>query len=240
MHTAAERAAHSQPERIKTKTWWMVLWQDSLLSVGYDRATSTALPESAYPPSDPKMLAELGGFSYQECMWRIGKVGLLTVRNRVLPQSMDSRLSTCQGLREEIENTQAQAAEHLKDVSKCRSSLDHVEHWILYLQASYMMSELCRPGVSPGNQDANKNHQLRRLCIVNLLNTVDAFNGLAMSSPLHTRTWSIKHRALSAALLLGILGEPLRNSHAPWASISSPSCRRGPMQLTKASSAHRI
>lgn len=214
MHTASKRATRSPTEVAKAKTWWMALWQDSVLCIGYDRATSATLAECPYPPSDSRLNAERGGLSYADCMWRITRIGLLTVQNRVSRQTMGVRLNTCSELRDDVVKTQTAAADHLRDVRKCASVHEQAEYWTFYLQASYMISELCRPGVNPGTSENEKSTHLRRLCIENLLKTVEAFNGLALAFPLHTRTWSIKHRALSAALLLGILGEPLRNQQA--------------------------
>ena len=210
--TASEHAGRSQADLLASKTWWAVLWQDSLLCISYDRATSTATPETPFPT--PDLRTDRGGLAYAECMYRIAKVGLLTVRNRIAPQSIESRLSRCVDLRRDIAQTREAAADHLRDQRSCKTIRDQVEYWVLHLHASYMTSELCRPAISPGTADFDRGATLRRLCIANLLNTVEAFNGIANASPLHARAWSVLHRALSAALLLGILGEPLRNSRA--------------------------
>lgn len=207
-HTAPERATKSAADLNASRTWWAVLWQDSLLSISYDRATSTATPDTAYPPPE---LPTGQGLTFRECMHRIAKVGLLTVNNRTAPQTIQARLNRCVDLREDIARTREAAAPHLRDERACRSIQDQCEFWTLYLHASYMTSELCRPAISPGTAEFDSNGDLRRLCIKNLVNTVEAFTGLANNSPIHTRSWAGVHRALSAALLLGILGEPLRS-----------------------------
>ena len=209
---ASEHASKSTTELVASKIWWAVLWQDSLLCISYDRATSTATPDTPFPP--PDLTIDRGGLQFAECMYRIAKVGLMTVRNRIAPQSIESRLSRCVDLRDEITRTRDTAADHLKDQRNCKTIRDQVEYWVLRLHASFMTSELCRPAISPGTADFDKGAALRRLCIANLLTTVEAFNGLSSASPLHARSWAVLHRALSAALLLGILGEPLRNSRA--------------------------
>lgn len=211
LHTMPETRPLSEADTIRCRTWWVVLWQDSLLSISYDRASSAATVDCPFPPEESP---QRGGITFAEAMHRICKVGLDTVRNRVAPQSIEARLSRCVDLREEIQRTQGRAADHLRDLTACRSIKDQSEYWILYLHASYMNSELCRPAISPSTADFDKSQRLRRLCIDNLMNTVEAFLGLANSSPVHTRSWAVVHRALSSALLLGILGEPLRNSRA--------------------------
>ena len=211
-----QTASEKQPPSVTTsdlqrsKTWWSLLWQDSLLSISYDRATSAATVDCPYPTSE----GQRGNFTFCDCMQRICKVGLDTVRNRVAPQSIESRLSRCVDLRAEIEKTQKDAKEHLRKVDSCQNQQQQTEYWTMHLHASYMLSELCRPAISPSISVFDKNKKLRAQCIVHLMNTVEAFIGLAGVSPTHTRSWPISHRALSSALLLGILGETLRNARA--------------------------
>lgn len=194
----------------RSKVWWVVLWQDSILSVPYDRGAG-AYVDAPFPPDEP---SDRGGKSYRECMYRVCKVGLATVRNRMFPQSIESRLSRCKDLREEIKQAQGEAADHLRDYRNCRSINDQIEYWALALHASYMQSELCRPAISPTTARFEPGNDIRRLCLENLMDTVEAYLGLANVSPIYARPWAVMHRALSAGLLLGILGEPTRNAKA--------------------------
>ncbi|KAB8346018.1 hypothetical protein FH972_023070 [Carpinus fangiana] len=211
LHTMPDTRPLSEIDLMRSRTWWAVLWQDSLLSISYDRASSAATADCPFPPEES---SQRGGITFAEAMRRFCKVGLDTVRNRLAPQSIENRLTRCVDLRKEIQRTQERAADHLRDLGSCRSIKDQSEYWIVYLHASYMTSELCRPAISPSTAEFDKSNHLRRVCIDNLMNTVDAFLGLANSSPIHTRSWAVTHRALSSALLLGILGEPLRNPRA--------------------------
>lgn len=203
---------NSPSQLANSKTWWSVLWQDSVLSLSYDRASSTACVECPFPPLDT---SARGGLSYPECMLRVCKVGLDAVRNRVLVQSIESRLERCEEMRVEVQQAHDQAADHLRDARKCRSTQDQSEHWLLQLHVNYTNSELCRPAISPSIAEFDKSHRLRSRCVVHLVETVEAYIGLAHVAPGMTRSWSVIHRALSAALLLGILGEPLRNERLP-------------------------
>jgi len=227
LHRMPEAPQLTARDITRSKVWWVVLWQDSILSVPYDRGAG-AYVEAPYPPDEP---SDRGGFSYRQCMYRgklmcksfhdryvnvllVCKVGLATVRNRLFPQSIESRLSRCKDLREEIKITQAQAADHLRDYRNCRSINDQIEYWALALHASYMGSELCRPAISPTTARFEPSNEIRRLCLENLMDTVEAYLGLANVSPIYARPWAVMHRALSAGLLLGILGEPTRNTKA--------------------------
>lgn len=212
LHRSIENhAAPSSAEVTRSKIWWAVLWQDSLLSISYDRASSAATVDAEMPPN---LSSDGQGYSYHECMYRVLKVGLDTVRNRVAPQMIESRLSRCGDLRNEVQKAQDRSVEHLRDLESCKSIRDQSEYWMLALHSAFMKSELCRPAVSPSTSIFDQSNELRKLCIENLMATVEAFLGIARAAPVHTRSWAVTHRALSSALLLGILGEPLRNSRA--------------------------
>jgi len=56
--------------------------------------------------------------------------------------------------------------------------------------------------------------KLREKCISSLIDTVQAFLGLQNISPYAHQSWAAVHRALSSALLLGILGESVKSERA--------------------------
>ena len=199
---------------IPTNIWWGVLWMDSMLSLSFGRATSACLPDGQYPPLDQAMKAGQGGLGYTDCMHRVTRIALLTVRHHNLVQNLETRLAECASLREQIPKLKSQAALHLRDVKRSSSAQEQCEFWALRLHCAFISSELCRPGISPETGESEKSHGLRKLCVTYLMETVEAFLGLASSSPVHTRAWVVQQRALSSALLLGILGEALRNQHA--------------------------
>lgn len=92
------------------------------------------------------------------------------------------------------------------------------------------MSELCRPAISP-TADPELADAFKQTCIDNLVNTVEAFLGLnnIVSKPIRSpnivlitddqttyarSSWAALHRALGAALMLGIIGEHTRSERA--------------------------
>jgi hypothetical protein len=204
----------STPLHIKitrSKIWWALLWQDSLLSISYDRASSTTTIDHTIPFS-PHTAS--GTRTYTESMYRLCKVGLDIVRERQRPQNSHDALLRITEHRNELQEIMVDAADYLKDSRRCRSMRDQLEHWALYLHISYITSELCRPAISPSTANNDLSKQLRKTCIDSLTNTVEAFLGLQNMTPFATRSWSSVHRSLSSALLLGILGEHYRNERA--------------------------
>jgi hypothetical protein len=122
------------------------------------------------------------------------------------------------------------ASEYLRDSRLCTDAKQTLEHWGLYLHSSYHMSELCRPAISP-TADPDLSKAYKQTCIDNLVNTVEAFLGLnnivsedfldltttSIDGPQTSfarQSWAAVHRALSSALMLGILGEHTHNDRA--------------------------
>lgn len=195
----------------RSKVWWALLWQDSLLSISYDRASSTTTIDHTVPLSQH---TAPGTRTYVESMYRLCKIGLDIVRERQRPQNSQDALIRITEHRNELQEIMIDAADYLKDSRRCRSMRDQLEHWALYLHISYITSELCRPAISPATAGLDLSKTLRKTCIDSLTNTCEAFLGLQNMTPFATRSWSAVHRGLSSALLLGILGEQNRNERA--------------------------
>ena len=71
-----------------------------------------------------------------------------------------------------------------------------------------------RPAISPSTSDYEIFKGFKQSCIDNLVNTVEAYLGLNNITSYTRHSWAAIHRALSSALLLGILGEHARNERA--------------------------
>ena len=148
-------------------------------------------------------------------MYRVSTVGLEIVRERASPdQSTRQQLQRITMHKGELITMMDQAADYLRDSRMCKTFQQQLQHWVLYLHVSYITSELCRPAISPGHHSQELTIAFRESCIESLANTVEAFLGLQGITPFANRTWSSVHRALSSALLLGILGEPARHERA--------------------------
>lgn len=210
LHRTCPSNTTEEMKLTRKKIWWSVLWQDSLLSITFDRASSmsTNEPVPISPESSP------GNRSYMECMYRLCKVGLDIVSERALNHTPQETLSRIAERRQEIQQIMLDAADYLRDSRKCRSMRNQLEHWALYLHMSYITSELCRPAISPSMADHELARPLRKACIDSLANAVEAFLGLQNMTVFASRSWAAVHRSLSCALLLGILKEPERNERA--------------------------
>lgn len=146
-------------------------------------------------------------------MYRMCKIALDIVRDRAKVSSSREMLARINTHREEIAHVMRDASDHLRDSRTCSTSQETLEHWALYLHTSYAMSELCRPALSP-RSSSEVVRACKAVCVENLVNVVEAFLGLNNITFFARQSWAAVHRALSSALLLGILGEHTRNERA--------------------------
>lgn len=145
-------------------------------------------------------------------MKNLCEIGLLIVQERTENPDLRNEMRRIKQHSGEIGMTMTRSYIYLQDPSACRSIRDQVEYWNLYMHRSYILSELYRPGLR--RKASIEAAELRNLCIENLENTVEAFLGLQNVTRFATQSWAAVHRSLSAALLLGILRQPVTNERA--------------------------
>jgi len=189
---------------------WQIIWQDSLLSVTFDRA----------PPSYTISLqmhpASLSKLSYIDVMRRLCEIGLDIAQQRATPQAMKRKLYRVVEWRDMIRDDMQKMLPHLTDIANCNTMREQLEFWNLYLHRSYIISEMGRPAIRSKNNfkaDTELERSVRTVCLENLANTVEAFLGLHNITMFATQSWAAIHRSLSSALLLSILGESSRKKH---------------------------
>ena len=193
---------------LTTSYRWQIIWQDSLLSITFDRISSNTIV--AYH----RQTKSISKLSYIDSMRRLCKIGLDIVQQRALSRPFHQQLLRIVECRDQIQDDLKQMEDHLTDVTKCRSVREQLEFWNLYMHRSYILSELCRPTI--GKQHNGGEHQemalsLMSLCVESLIGTVEAFLGLQNTTQFASQSWAAVHRSLSSALLLGILGEAARS-----------------------------
>ncbi|KIV98609.1 uncharacterized protein PV09_09602 [Verruconis gallopava] len=205
----------SIPQNLKDdrcKIAWTMMWQESLLSITFDRAPASAsifytegkgLPYDSY--------AADGSFSYAGCMYQVTKVGLELLQDRGIPRSTNDMLHRMQHYEQLLRQIMSNAAAHLKSSQHCQSLQEQLQHWALYLHTSYIMSEVCREAIKPKIAQTELAMTMRQTCLDSLTNTVRAFLGLNRLTAFASHSWSALSRGLSSALVLGILGHGEKN-----------------------------
>lgn len=204
LHRSCPNSTPAEEKTLRSKVWWAIIWQDSLLSITYDRASSTATMDQHITPV-PQSYAPVG--HYYSSMYRLCKVGLDIVRDRATVMTARETYSRINEHRDSIQSIMRDSAEYLRDSRMCTSLRESLEHWALYLHSSYILAELCRPAISSASADSELARAFKQFCIDNLVNCIEAFLGLQNITPYASQSWASVHRALSSALLLGIMGK---------------------------------
>ena len=191
-----------------TSLRWQIIWQDSLLSITFDRISPTTIVTHL------QRVQVASKLSYIDSMRRLCKIGLDIVQQRAVSRPIQQQLLRIVEYRDQIQEDFERTEDHLQDISKCRSMRENLEFWNLYMHRSYIVSELCRPTIR--RKHFHGEHKelaqfLMSLCFESLANTVEAFLGLQNITKFASQSWAAIHRSLSSALLLGILDEPAKS-----------------------------
>ncbi|ETI27064.1 hypothetical protein G647_09746 [Cladophialophora carrionii CBS 160.54] len=209
LHEATDSPDPSTEMHSRRELWWRILWQDSLLSITFDRAPSSFMFASAQ--SQQRQASAMTDMSYVECMKSLCSTGLHIVQERSISSDLHWEPSNMLKVQEEFADILRHAAPHLRDVTNCRSIRDQLEHWCFDLHISFFTSELFRPLLKHQKPNAEQLIQLRDICIESLAKTVHAFLGLQNVASSVKTSWAVLQKALSSALMLSILQEPLRD-----------------------------
>lgn len=179
----------------------MTVWQDSLLSLCYDRPPIVSnmrwTPEAISSPG-----LEL---SYVNLMHYFCWVGLEILKmegETAEPQQPNHNLT----LLTNLDSTCNRAQRHLLARENCRNLPQHLEHLALRMHVSYIASALCRPAIkrSPGllSEEDPRLASLRSRARESLITASRAFLDFQALSVVPLRTWSMVHTVLSSTLLL--------------------------------------
>ena len=187
---------------------WQIVWQDSLLSITYDRA----LPITNVFAPQRNSHFEKTNLSYADSMRTLCILALDILRSRAGDQSATTQLLQIVEYRDKLRDTTHRSSDYLQNLRSCRSMRDQLEYWNLLLHKSYITAELCRPVLSHKRSTEPLVEALKQTCIESLADTVEAWLGLQRITKFAMYSWAGLHRALSSSLLLGLLGERANNA----------------------------
>ncbi|PMD55153.1 uncharacterized protein K444DRAFT_538623 [Hyaloscypha bicolor E] len=192
----------------RRKLWWTIVWQDSLLSLSFDRAPIAVMTRCELPLG-PTALNE--GFSYTEAMYHLCRKVLEGVNNDSNSQPDYDSIITHSI---DVEHIREQVRPELRLKDACKTMQDRLQHYAIRLHTSFVVSVLCRPALRRGECvgiDASQKRILADKCKQNLTETVRMYLKMHSLSVIPTRSWAFTYHGLSSAVLLGILGETKTN-----------------------------
>jgi len=188
----------------RRKLWWTIVWQDSLLSLSFDR-TPIAVITRCQVPLRPTALTE--GFTYTEAMYHLCQRVLDFVKNDSTNSQPDYNQIIANSI--EVENIRQKVLPALRIKEACKTVQDRLQYFAVRLHTSFVVSVLCRPALRRGahGMDLSQKAHIAEKCKQNLTETVRMYLKMHSLSVIPTRSWAFTYHGLSSAVLLGILGE---------------------------------
>lgn len=187
---------------------WTNAWQDGMLSLSFDRPPVTNVEgyELAVRPS-----ALTDGYTYTEAMYHICRM-MLKASNvgNVSHPDFNETLGDITA----VEQTRDRLRGRIRTKDSCKTVQDRLEFCAFHMHSSFIISTLCRPALSrnsSGSPNQSQKQLLAQKCKYHLTETLRMYLQMHSLSVVPTRSWAMTHNGLSAALLLGILGETKTN-----------------------------
>jgi hypothetical protein len=183
---------------------WTIVWQDSLLSLSFDRSP-IAIMTRCQLPLGPRALTE--GFSYTEVMYHLCAKILESVNNDSATQPSFSQIMEDSAY---VENLRHQVSPSFREKDSCKTVQDRLHHYAVHLHSSFVISVLCRPSLRRGDNigmTPDEKAVMAARCKASLAETVRMYLKMHSLSVIPTRSWAFTYHGLSSAVLLGILGE---------------------------------
>ncbi|KAE8393157.1 hypothetical protein ETB97_002611 [Aspergillus alliaceus] len=184
----------------RRRVWWAMAFQNSHFSLAYDRPSITMVSQPEIP-YDRKSMP--GHRSYFESLCRIISVVLEMLRGLMLSHHSHLRYNEIRDYKQRIERILADTTPHLRYREHCVTLADHIERTELRLHSSYYISLMCRVSLDPDAPlDDQRRAIVREDCIINLMNTIEAFIELHSLHPHCSRNWVSLQRTIASAFLL--------------------------------------
>ncbi|KAL4932395.1 Zn(II)2Cys6 transcription factor [Aspergillus undulatus] len=197
LHTERGIAHWPEHSKLNAKSLWsMTVWQDSLLSLCYDRPPIVST--RGWNPEARSMRTEL---SYLNLMQYLCWIALSIMQIDDPPESEPTQNLA---LLAELDSTYSRAQSHLLRRQDCKNLQQHLEHLALRMHVSFCVSALCRPAIrsSPQTLQDTCYLSLRSRAKESLIIASKTFLDFQALSIVPLRTWSMVHTVLSSTLLL--------------------------------------
>ncbi|KAG9246704.1 fungal-specific transcription factor domain-containing protein [Calycina marina] len=186
----------------KRKLWWTILWQDSLLSLSFDRSPIATMTRCQLPLGDRALIE---GFSYLEMMYHLCAKVMESLNN----DSSRSDFNRIMADSNEVEDLRKRVKASFREKNDCKTVQDLLQHYAARLHTSFVISVLCRPSLRRGELNgmtSEEKESLAEHCKRNLVETVRMYLKMYSLSVIPTRSWAFTYHGLSSAVLLGIIG----------------------------------
>ena len=183
-----------------------ILWQDTLISLCYDRAPGIFLFDPL-PLANPSNKSSHSYLSFFESLHHLSTVANKIIQALERAKHIGETLSAQDMLdfQDLLNRVESRAALHVQDLSKCQSRHDRIQHYFFRFFLDSVMLCVCRSAAlahNEENKDTNSHfadiHWIRTRAVIN------AYMELIWLQCPTQRCWIFIHSALSCALSLGL------------------------------------
>ncbi|KAM7187176.1 hypothetical protein V8F20_011101 [Naviculisporaceae sp. PSN 640] len=228
LHEAASMPATSQldeaQERRKRQAkhlWWTLVWQDTLLSITYDRPTTSIFTTTAwtvpYTACCPQQTTkEQKGHTFAEAVFHVCQIMLDRSRQEhaigPLQSGTPKTAEILEHSKRRLELTVQEAAPYFRDEAYCKTMQEHLERLALQIHVSYAACAIYRlcldrntgadsEPVNPvGYKCPWSRAKLKEEYIAHAAKAVRSFLDMYRLSPNVCRSWAFVHNAVSCAV----------------------------------------
>ncbi|GAD99121.1 Zn(II)2Cys6 transcription factor [Paecilomyces variotii No. 5] len=182
----------------RQRLWWILVWQDTFLSLTYDRPPNVmgrrcSIPHA--PRSEP-------GRSYAESIFHVCDIVLDEALKKNSGDSDEDILRTALRCKRRLEGVIPDAAPHMIDKAYCKTLHQHLERLALTFHVGYAICRSCRIYFETAAEDTPGNDSLFLDYSWRAVHVVECFLDLRRLSAHLCRFWAFVHNAVSCAVIL--------------------------------------
>ncbi|KAL1873679.1 hypothetical protein Plec18167_006196 [Paecilomyces lecythidis] len=191
-------SANAPTQYQRQRLWWILVWQDTFLSLTYDRPPNLmgrrcSIPHA--PESGP-------GRSYAESIFHVCDIVLNETLEKISADNDEDILQTALRCKHKLEDIIPDAAPHMIDKAYCKTLHQHLERLALTVHVGYAISRVCRLYLETAGEDTLGNNSLFLDYAGRAAHVVECFLDMRRLSAHVCRSWAFVHNAVSCAIML--------------------------------------
>ncbi|KAJ9295526.1 transcriptional regulator family: Fungal Specific TF [Paecilomyces variotii] len=182
----------------RQRLWWILVWQDTFLSLTYGRPPNFTSRRCVIPYTP----GSESGRSYAESIFNVCDILLDQMLGESSADNDEDALQETLNYRHKLEGVLQDAAPHILDKSHCRSLHQHLERLALNINVGYAISRICRLFLENAAEDTPGIDALFLDYVWRAAQVVECYLDMRRLSAHVCRSWAFVHNAVSCAIML--------------------------------------